>query len=644
MIRTAPLIAWLMLLSGCSSADSSGTLYAKPDAGSAGGASGSAGQGGSGGGAGGQDAGGAGGSAGLDASSDGANDAQPPSDAQPEAANPCEGVTCNQPPANECADTNNLKVYNPAGTCDNGTCSYGSSQNPCQFGCANNACTGDPCVGVSCNTSPENYCADPSNLAVYEVPGSCSDGTCTYGTHQEFCKYGCTNDICNGDPCVGQSCATPPTAFCSGPENLTVYDVPGTCKNGACTFTNHEEYCAFGCESGGCKGDPCAGVSCGSPPAAYCAGPDTLRTFASSGTCTAGSCTYPTTDVPCSHGCQNGKCKDCATSTDCTGGKWCDNSTCTTCDSDQHCGSACTDCVALSQVCNGGTGCVQCTVDSHCGAGSWCDANVCTACDTAQHCGSGCVQCSGASPACTNGACECTNGSCPANQQCTAGSCAVCKSDQACGATCVGCASPSPKCLDQGATSKCVECLANTDCTGGKVCNTSNACVDPGCPPPADSCTTGTQNRSGCANARIIGRKTATTTNGYKLSDSTCYASDKFDDSSGCWDANSDHAYRLYMRQGETASIDIQSGWDCASSYSSWNVTLQIWGNSGCGALTCTNKLACQYNNYKQSRVFVAPADGWYIIVVDGSSAFDDEGDYTFTVKLTCKVAGCECP
>jgi len=35
--------------------------------------------------------------------------------------------------------------------------------------------------------------------------------------------------------------------------------------------------------------------------------------------------------------------------------------------------------------------------------------------------------------------------------------------------------------------------------------------------------------------------------------------------------------------------------------------------------------------------------DGWYILVVEGASAFDDEGDYTFTVKLTCKTAGCGC-
>ncbi|MBI5531284.1 MAG: hypothetical protein HY898_01115 [Deltaproteobacteria bacterium] len=558
--------------------------------------------------------------------------------------NPCSGVTCDDPPANECADAQNLKVYNSTGTCDNGSCQYGSSLTACNYGCASNACTGDPCVGVSCNKPPINTCSDTTHLTVYDVPGACSDGQCSYTSHEEYCKFGCVNDVCNGDPCVGQTCTQAPASFCSGPDSLTVYDSPGTCKNGACAFTNHEEYCSYGCEAGACKGDPCAGVTCNQPPANYCAGPDTLRTHATTGTCSNGNCTYTTTDVPCSHGCDNAKCKDCAVNTDCGSAKWCNQAVCTACDTAQHCGASCTDCTATSQVCSNATTCVQCMIDSHCGSGSWCNANSCAPCNTAQHCGAGCVVCSGQTPSCTSGSCVCDSSSCPSNNQCVGGACTVCKTDAACGATCQPCASPTPRCLDEGATSKCVQCLVDGDCTGGKVCNASHSCVDPGCPPPADSCNNGTQSRSGCSNARIIGRKVAATSTGFKIIDDTCSASDKFDDSSSCWDANADHAYRLYMRKNDSASIDITSSWDCQSSYSSWNVTLQIWGNTGCGDLACTNKLVCQYNNTKQTKIFVAPADGWYIIVVDGSSAFDDEGDYTFTVKLTCVVPGCECP
>jgi hypothetical protein len=40
---------------------------------------------------------------------------------------------------------------------------------------------------------------------------------------------------------------------------------------------------------------------------------------------------------------------------------------------------------------------------------------------------------------------------------------------------------------------------------------------------------------------------------------------------------------------------------------------------------------------------YVAPRDGWIIIVADGSTAFDDEGDYTLRVTLTCGAGGCGC-
>ena len=39
-----------------------------------------------------------------------------------------------------------------------------------------------------------------------------------------------------------------------------------------------------------------------------------------------------------------------------------------------------------------------------------------------------------------------------------------------------------------------------------------------------------------------------------------------------------------------------------------------------------------------------ASGEGWVVIVVDGSTAFDDEGQSRLTVQLTnCRVPGCEC-
>jgi Cys-rich repeat protein len=568
------------------------------------------------------------------------------SDAPADAAgDPCAGVVCNTPPPNACADPSTLTVYNATGTCDKGTCGYGSTPTPCPNGCSAGKCNGDPCIGITCKTPPANYCADTTHLAVYDVPGTCSGGNCSYATHSEYCQFGCQANVCNGDPCKGVSCNSPPANYCADASNLTVNEVPGTCSGGVCSYKTHAEYCQFGCAAGQCKGDPCVGVTCKTPPADYCVTSGSLHKFDATGQCSGGNCVYGATDVPCPHGCAGGVCKDCQTTPDCGAGTWCNNGTCIPCNTDLHCGSACTNCSAASQVCNvAGTACVQCVVNSHCGGGKWCNAGTCALCNTDAHCGASCVACSGQTPTCNGTTCVCSASSCGANYQCVAGACALCKSDAACGAACTACGGATPKCLDQGTSSTCVQCLTNGDCVSPKLCNASHACVDPGCPPPVESCTTGTQNRRKCTGARIIGRKPASTGAGYAISDDTCYAYDDFNDNTSCWDANSDHAYRIYMRKNESVTITLSTGWDCPMNWSYWNATLKIFSNAGCADTSCATKVFCAYNNDSYNKVFTAPQDGWYIIVVDGSSAFDDEGDYDFGVKLTCKVAGCECP
>jgi hypothetical protein len=392
--------------------------------------------------------------------------------------NPCEAVTCDQRPASVCASATELRVYTAMGTCDQGTCKYTSSLTTCPFGCAGDQCTGDPCVGVSCQSPAKSYCSDATHLTVYEAPGSCGAGKCSYASHQEYCNFGCTADVCNGDPCVGVTCNKPPASYCADASNLTVYASNGTCASGTCTYTKATQYCAFGCAAGACLGDPCAGVSCTMPTASYCTDAKTLRTFSGPGTCTAGSCGYPSTDKPCPGGCVLGVCKECATTPDCPAGKWCNAGSCAGCGDDLHCGSACTDCSATGRICNGGTTCVQCVLDSQCASGSYCSGNTCATCNTAAKCGASCTACSGTTPACGGSACVCNATSCATNQACTAGACAVCKSDAACGPTCGACGAPKPKCLDQGATSTCVQCLSTADCGSGQVC-TGNACVTP---------------------------------------------------------------------------------------------------------------------------------------------------------------------
>lgn len=390
----------------------------------------------------------------------------------------CQGVVCATPPANTCTDSTHIKIYSLSGTCDQGQCSYASLDRLCPGFCALGQCTSDPCLGVTCSTPPAPSCTDSTHLQVYEAAGSCAAGQCSYASQSELCTGGCVANVCNSDPCVGINCATPPASYCSGPNTLTAYDAAGTCAGGTCSYASHPVTCQFGCNAGACTGDPCAGVSCTTVPASYCVNASTLRTFSLPGACSGGTCSYVSQDRNCAGGCTGaGVCNGCSVDSDCLTGQWCNNGGCATCSINQHCGTACVDCTVSGGVCNAGVSCVQCTVDAQCGPGNWCNANTCTPCNTTNRCGSTCSACSGSTPDCGGSACVCNSGSCGANQQCTGGACATCKADSACGATCSACGGATPKCRDLGATSQCVPCLGNADCPSGQTCS-GNSCSD----------------------------------------------------------------------------------------------------------------------------------------------------------------------
>src|SRR5262249_534801 len=106
------------------------------------------------------------------------------------------GVTCNMPQANSCdPDGQHLRVYNATGTCSaGGACSYASTLQLCQFGCANGACKNDPCAGVTCDQPQANSCdPDGQHLRVYNPTGTCSAGSCSYASTLQLCQFGCAN-------------------------------------------------------------------------------------------------------------------------------------------------------------------------------------------------------------------------------------------------------------------------------------------------------------------------------------------------------------------------------------------------------------------------------------------------------------------
>ncbi len=166
----------------------------------------------------------------------------------------------------------------------------------------------------------------------------------------------------------------------------------------------------------------------------------------------------------------------------------------------------------------------------------------------------------------------------------------------------------------------------------------------------AGACVDGAESRAGCGGARTIGRTTAATATGYQISDDLCSASNEFNSSvTSCFDAMGDHTYRIYMRAGDLFDAQLSTNNKCGGG--SWSCTLKIYSTaqtSGCGSLSCggdSDHIYCDSND-SSPQIFwwAAPADGWYFIVVDGSSSIDDdEGDYDLTVKLDCAQPGCEC-
>ncbi|HEY5928314.1 MAG TPA: hypothetical protein VIV11_41785 [Kofleriaceae bacterium] len=509
-----------------------------------------------------------------------------------DAAPTCGSITCSTPPPNECADADNLIVYETPGTCDRSECSYASSMTPCPDGCDNGACNGDPCIGVTCNMPPAKYCVDADSLRVYDT-GSCADGTCSYASHDEFCAFGCVNGVCNGDPCIG--------------------------------------------------------VTCNTPPAPHCSAANTKRVYLSPGTCSGGTCSYTFTDQNCPYGCTGGVCLDCMTDGNCVSGKWCNGGTCTTCNSNAHCGASCANCSATGDYCTG-TACVDCLVDSQCGGGNYCNANSCATCNVAAHCGPSCTACSASTPMCNGSGCVCTSTSCGSYKQCTSGACVECNTVSACGANCTACGGSTPYCLDEGTTSRCVECLSTAQCTGGKTCS-NGTCVS-GCPAPAAACSaTGSQDGS-CSGAYTITRQAAQA--GFHIDDNygLCNRTSNFGNITSCESGTndgSDAAYRIFMKTGESMQLALTRG--SSTCTIGWNgtVSLKIYGTA-CSAdcSTCAN--TCATNHYclqsnTQSTTFVAPASGWYDVVVDsrGGSTADTGGVFDLMVTLTC-TGGCTCP
>ena len=139
-----------------------------------------------------------------------------------------------------------------------------------------------------------------------------------------------------------------------------------------------------------------------------------------------------------------------------------------------------------------------------------------------------------------------------------------------------------------------------------------------------------------------MSRTAAGASGGTTINDNTCSARDDWDDSTTCWDANSDHTYRIYMLAGESLALRYETRDACIGG--SWNGTLKIFETEGGASTACGAKVYCDYNETLHSATYLAPRDGWVVVVADGSSALvDDEGAYRLTLALSCRDGFCRC-
>lgn len=169
----------------------------------------------------------------------------------------------------------------------------------------------DTCGSRKCETPPADACVDATTLRQASSAGKCRAGVCEYATFDSTCPFGCESGACKADPCASVSCHSPPSPLCVDAATLRSFGTVGQCFEAACSYAPVQTACPFGCVHGACKPDPCASFSCDAPPAPLCLSPMSLRNFSSPGQCDAGVCGYLASTTSCVVGevCKEASCK-----------------------------------------------------------------------------------------------------------------------------------------------------------------------------------------------------------------------------------------------------------------------------------------------------------------------------------------------
>lgn len=502
----------------------------------------------------------------------------------------------------------------PVVTCGDGVCELPEDPSSCASDCLSNCgdglCTHEENASTcpqDCTGCGDGVCASTESpcICALDCPSVCGDSCCSAGENQCLCAIDCA--IACGDGCC---------SFGENPGNCP-QDCPTACGDGYCagpeTTCNCESDCGFHCGNGACDCNETA-YSC-AKDCVHCG--DSVCDWTESQCNCPGDCPVACGDSCCSSGENPGNClQDCPTS--CGDGFCLSTETPANCLSD--CPTTCGDgyCAGAESICN---------CQSDCGA----------------HCGNGACDCSETKSTCPGDCIICGDGVCESPE--TPGSCVA-----DCPTTCGDgyCAGAESSCTCQ---EDCGPHCGNGWCDCGETLSTCEQdCL---VVVPSNGCANGSQNRAGCAAARIIGRADAR--DGWSVvNQDTCGASDKFTGScNGSTSSGGDHAYAIFAFHGESLHVDL----DARTTYCSFDQTqlaprLRLFYNAGTlasDAASCPTSVNCWSATWAGDSIVQTISisqDGWYFLVVDGGSwGFDeDAGYYDLDVSLSgCATAGCGC-
>ncbi len=333
--------------------------------------------------------------------------------------------TCTQ--STTSTSTSNCGATRPSTTACTGGCADTSWSGGTNCGSGYNTCSTVydctrwiqtvSCPSGTCSTSDswptDNSCTDRC------ASGQCSGGSCV-------CVPDCAGKICGSDGCGGSCGTCSATSVCSGSSACRRYNIPFSCSGGSCVsgsaYYTTDNSCTSLCASGQCSGGSCVcdySPTCTQSTTSY--GSTTCgATRPSTTTCTggcadtswSGGTNCAASGQVCDGVVGNPSCVECLFNANCNAGYVCSPSNTCVCgnsptcsglmryyDTDcgatrsQACTGGCTDwsggtnCAASGQVCDGvvgNPGCVECLFNANCNAGEICKGGNClpTDCET----------------------------------------------------------------------------------------------------------------------------------------------------------------------------------------------------------------------------------------------------------------------